>query len=203
MGGRDGLPPADRHQLTGSDPVQNDDNRNCSGGTGVVTAARRAGLVEIPAWVREMEDDTAFMQLVLANAQGELSPLERGLHALAATEKGAFGGVVDAYARHIGRNDGSVHREVCAATVARASHQGDVTPLLARTKHLHEIHSAPEHCWSPLVKRMVDGQWNSRQTDEAVKSVLAVRPPRAAMSPCSPWTVSRRLPPVATIPPKW
>lgn len=41
-------------------------------------AARRAGLKQIPAWVREMDDDTAFMQLVLANAQGELSPLERG-----------------------------------------------------------------------------------------------------------------------------
>ena len=49
------------------------------------TAARRAGLQQIPAWVREMDDDTAFMQLVLSNAQGELSPLERGMHALAAT----------------------------------------------------------------------------------------------------------------------
>src|SRR5215472_11743980 len=51
-------------------------------------AACRAGLKQIPAWVREMDDDTAFMQLVLSNAQGELSPLERGMHALAATEKG-------------------------------------------------------------------------------------------------------------------
>jgi ParB-like chromosome segregation protein Spo0J len=49
-------------------------------------AARRAGLKTIPAWVRMMEDDTALMQLVLANAQGELSALERGIHALAATE---------------------------------------------------------------------------------------------------------------------
>jgi ParB-like chromosome segregation protein Spo0J len=60
------------------------------GGHNRTTAARRAGLRQIPAWVREMDDDTAFMQLVLSNAQGELSALEleRGMHTLAATKSG-------------------------------------------------------------------------------------------------------------------
>lgn len=55
------------------------------------TAARRAGLKRIPAWVREMTDEEAFMQLLLSNTQSELSPFERGVHALAATEKDKHG----------------------------------------------------------------------------------------------------------------
>lgn len=49
-----------------------------------VEAAGRAGLAEVPAWVRDMDDDEAFMLLVLGNTQGELSPLEIGMHALRA-----------------------------------------------------------------------------------------------------------------------
>jgi ParB-like chromosome segregation protein Spo0J len=45
-------------------------------------AAEQAGLASIPCWVRGMTDDAAFMALVLANSQSELSPLERGMHAL-------------------------------------------------------------------------------------------------------------------------
>jgi len=36
-----------------------------------------------------MDDDRAFMMLVLCNAQGELSPLEIGMHALTAVPKRA------------------------------------------------------------------------------------------------------------------
>jgi ParB-like chromosome segregation protein Spo0J len=49
-------------------------------------AAGLAGLVTVPCWVREMDDEEAFMALVLANSQSELLPLERGMHALRATE---------------------------------------------------------------------------------------------------------------------
>jgi hypothetical protein len=45
-----------------------------------------------------MDDDSAFMELILSNAQGELSPLERGIHALGATEKGKHGKSIAAYA---------------------------------------------------------------------------------------------------------
>lgn len=44
--------------------------------------ATTAGVSEIPAWVEDMDDDRAYMELVLSNAQGELSPLEIGMHAL-------------------------------------------------------------------------------------------------------------------------
>ena len=38
-----------------------------------------------------MDDDEAFMQLVLSNAQGELSPLERGIHCFLYVEKAKAG----------------------------------------------------------------------------------------------------------------
>jgi ParB/RepB/Spo0J family partition protein len=78
-----------------------------------VAAARRAGLKHVPTWVREMDDDTAFMQLVMSNAQSELSPLERGIHALAATEKGKHDGKsVAAYARRVGRPEQTVRDQI-------------------------------------------------------------------------------------------
>ena len=43
---------------------------------------------------------------ILSNAQGELIPLERNMHALAATEKGTMNGrSVEAFAARIGRHD--------------------------------------------------------------------------------------------------
>ena len=57
----------------------------------------------MPCWVEAMDDDTAFMELVRANCQGELSPLERGLHALwyADTAQGVSGKGLKKYASDI------------------------------------------------------------------------------------------------------
>ena len=38
----------------------------------------------MPCWVEPMTDGDAFMELARTNTQSELSPLERGLHALPA-----------------------------------------------------------------------------------------------------------------------
>ena len=43
---------------------------------------RRVGLSAVFAWPREMDDETAYMELVKSNAQGKLSALECGMHAL-------------------------------------------------------------------------------------------------------------------------
>jgi hypothetical protein len=134
-----------------------------------------------PAWVREMDDDTAFMQLVLSNAQGELSPLERGMHALAATEKGKHNGhSVDAYALATGRKVTSTKQEIYAASVYQIVARATISPsdLTNRTRHLAEIHAAPQACWPSMVKRLLDAKWNVEQTNAAVKAVLAVKPPR-------------------------
>lgn len=45
-------------------------------------AANQAKLDTVPCWVRDMGDDEAYMALVTSNSQGELSPLEIGMHAL-------------------------------------------------------------------------------------------------------------------------
>ncbi|MBC7237486.1 MAG: ParB N-terminal domain-containing protein, partial [Chloroflexi bacterium] len=47
-----------------------------------IRAARQAGLKEVWAWVEPLDDEQALMELVLSNNQGELSPLEIGLHCL-------------------------------------------------------------------------------------------------------------------------
>ena len=53
------------------------------------------------------DEEEAFMQLVLSNAQGELTPLEIGIHALEAVEKGKGGrgisGELSAYSERIGK----------------------------------------------------------------------------------------------------
>jgi ParB/RepB/Spo0J family partition protein len=67
-----------------------------------VQAAARAGLKNIPAWVGEYTDEEAFMQLVLANAQRELTLLERGRHAAKAIKKySQNGNSVGSYAAKI------------------------------------------------------------------------------------------------------
>jgi proteic killer suppression protein len=110
------------------------------------------------------------MQLVLSNAQGELSPLERGMHALAATD-------IKAYALAVGRKPATVQGEVQAARVAKNG-QPFLGDLLERTNQLVAIHCAPQPCWLALVRRLVDDKWNREQTIAAVKTVLAVKPPR-------------------------
>ena len=143
-----------------------------------VAAARRAGIPKMPAWVREMDDDTAFMELVLSNTQAELSPLERGMHALAATEKGQHCRSVNAYAERVGRPHQSVDQEVRAARVSSKLPQcGNLDDLLNRTRHLAEIHAAPESCWPGMVNRLIESDWSVVETTAAVKTLVAIRPP--------------------------
>src|SRR5262245_36059751 len=52
-----------------------------------VEAASREGIKEIPAWVREMSDEEAFLLLALANAQSGWTRLEYGKHAFLATTR--------------------------------------------------------------------------------------------------------------------
>ncbi|MCC6363193.1 MAG: hypothetical protein IT165_06685 [Bryobacterales bacterium] len=129
------------------------------------------------------------MQLVLSNAQGELAPLERGMHALAATEKGRMNGrSVKAYAEQIGRPPRSVEQEVCAARVVCAvvEQVQSVTRTygledfceVGAMRQLAEIHAAPEPCWARLGQRMLEEGWTIEQTKAVVKSILAIRPPR-------------------------
>ncbi|MBB5329992.1 DUF5131 family protein [Tunturiibacter gelidoferens] len=142
-------------------------------------AAGLAGFQSIPAWVRDMDDEAAFMELILSNAQGELSPLERGIHALGATEKGKHNGrSISAYAEQVGRPEKSVNNEVLAARVASSPLMAKLAELTDKCTHLSTIHAAPETCWPPLVKRMIGESWTVAQTSEAVAAVRSLKAPR-------------------------
>lgn len=126
-------------------------------------AAQRAGLTELPCWVREMSDEEAYMALALNNAQGELSALERGVHAL----NSGLG--VREYASRAGLSPGYVTTMRQGAEVfARANTDADLSD---KTRHLAEIHAAPSWLWSALVARLIEKEWSVDVTRKAVKAL--------------------------------
>lgn len=137
-------------------------------------AASRAGLSSVPCWVREMDDDAAYMALVTCNSQSELSALERGFHALGATEKGKRGKSVNAYADEIGRPQRTVSQEVNAAEVAEVSACAltSMTVLSDKHRQLAELHSAPRWLWRSLVTQLISKKWT---VDDARKEAQRLK----------------------------
>jgi ParB/RepB/Spo0J family partition protein len=159
-----------------------------------VEGAGRAQQSAVPAWVREMSDEEAFMQLVLANAQGELTPLEIGIHALKAVppEKGGRGkkGGLSNYAAMIGKSHQWVSLMRQAATVASAVQEesrnlgcGFCLEQLPRrengkdipiAKQLSEIHDADGRAWRPLVLALIAKEWSVEDTKYQVKRLAEI-----------------------------
>jgi hypothetical protein len=101
------------------------------------------------------------MQLVLSNAQSELSPLEIGVHALEAIENGVGGrgkkGGLSAYAEKIGKSQDAVSLYRKAAEVATNLRDiSEVSALLDKTYHLAAIHKAYAPLWQLLVGTMLE-----------------------------------------------
>jgi hypothetical protein len=122
-------------------------------------------------------DEEAFMQLVLSNAQSELSPLEIGVHALEYVTVSAGGagnkGGLREYARQIGKQHQHIVRYRQAAIVLRATKEsGTITfHFLSKAEHLAAIHSAPQDIWHLLVEAMLEGEWSKDDTEKIVKRV--------------------------------
>jgi site-specific DNA-methyltransferase (adenine-specific) len=141
-----------------------------------VEAARRAGLTEVPTWVRDMDDEEAFMQLVLSNTQGELSPLEIGMHALkgvplAEGGRGLAGGLT-AYAERIGMaRSGLSMLRIAAAVAHETRHTCDGFQLADRTRHLYEVSKAPRTVQTTLVAALLKNSWTVAETKAAVEKV--------------------------------
>lgn len=153
-----------------------------------VEAARRAGLEFVPAWVLELEDDEAFMALVLDNAQGELSPLEVGLHALKAVPKarGKKGAGLAAYAKRVGRSKDYISKMRMAAEVAsEVSTQVDKSGLLNYARHLSEIHKADRELWPVLAGALLQRGWTVKDTARHVEKV-GTFPPSGGLPPWLP-----------------
>lgn len=126
-------------------------------------AAMKAGIDAVPCWVRELDDEAAYMALVTSNSQGELSPLEIGMHALNCVALGEGGrgkkGGLSAYAEAVGRAKQTVSELVAAARVAENCPL-ERTVLMDKTKHLAAIHALPPECWPEAVRIMLDRGWS-------------------------------------------
>lgn len=147
-------------------------------------SAVKAGLLDVPCWVVDMNDDEAYMALATSNNQGELAPLEIGLHALervgkATAGRGKKGGLSD-YARKLGKSQGYLSQLVAAAEVAKSISQ--LMDLLNKTQHLHAIHSADESLWPVIVPHMLKG-WTVADTEHWVGKVNEFQEPEG----CSLW----------------
>jgi hypothetical protein len=140
-----------------------------------IESAERAGLSAVPCWVREMDDDEAFMQLVLSNTQGELSPLEIGMHALKAVppaERKAGQGF-KAYAERIGITGayvGQLHAAAQVITTAKLEFSSAVN-LADKAKHLYEISKAPKSVWTILVERLLSRGWSVADTGREIEKI--------------------------------
>jgi phage N-6-adenine-methyltransferase len=84
-------------------------------------ASGKAGLDEVPCWVVEMDDDEAYMALATSNNQGEISPLEIGLHALHRGKGNKWSGPKGKkYAELVGRDETDISKAKAAAQVYEA-----------------------------------------------------------------------------------
>jgi len=146
------------------------------------SAASLAGITEIPCWVRVMDDETAFMDLVRSNAQGELSPLEIGLHALEFVKlgkrgRGNSGDGLAEYATAISRTAARITQVRQAARVYKMLTQvnnlsdDQKNGLMTCSKHLTEIHQAPESLWPLLVQAMLSKSWSVKDTKAHVAKI--------------------------------
>lgn len=137
-----------------------------------IEAGKRSEFESLPCWVAEMDDEEAFMQLVLSNTQGELSPLEIGIHAFKAVPLQKNGGL-SAYAQRIGKNRQYISELRNAANVVERTNKtaAQAAVLLDKAKHLAAIHSAPESLWETLVKSMLKNEWSASDTEHWVKKV--------------------------------
>jgi len=117
-------------------------------------AAKAAGLQTIRAWVDEVDDQEARYELVRSNNQGELAPLEIGLHALKCVQKGIGGagnkGGISEFAKAVGRSKSYLTRLVHAAEVhiKCCGAQRFIGPTTA----LSEIHRLPEDEWQSALE---------------------------------------------------
>jgi hypothetical protein len=107
------------------------------------------------------------MQLVLSNAQGELSPLEIGVHVLQAVPPAVPGPKADnanrglsEYAERIQRSQQYISQLRSAAKVIQSMRStSQLVDLLNKTQHLYEISRADESTWPTLCELLINRSW--------------------------------------------
>lgn len=139
-------------------------------------AAKRVGLETVPCWVRDMDDEEAFMTLILANTQGELSALEEGHHVHYFVERGGVGGRGNKgglrdYARRLNKDEAGLRQRQAAYSVYQNCVHSTHFLALASHKALYEISKAPQACWQPLTQALATRGWTVKETSYAVAEV--------------------------------
>lgn len=138
-------------------------------------AARKAGLSEVPCWVRDLSDDDAYMALALNNAQGELHPLEEGMHALGS------GMSQRDYAAKVGKPKTNIANRIYAAEVAAKWSGTGPDKLRDCWSSLSEVHAASAWLWQALVDRLLSDGWGyDTARREAQKLKEVAEPPEWA-----------------------
>ena len=153
------------------------DGYQCIAGHHRIRAAGKAGISEVWAWVEEMSDDAARMELALDNNHGEWSPMFYGIHCLehvggSSGGRGKKGGLRE-YAAAIGRKHPQVIEWRNAASVALAVSGKTFYRFMEKTYHLAAIHHADESLWSMLVDQMLKSEWTVKDTKHWIEQVNA------------------------------
>lgn len=137
---------------------------------------KKAGLTAIPCWIADLSDEEAFMQLVLSNAQSELSPLEIGVHALRYVTLGvngwAGGRGLTEYADRLGKNKGYIsHLRQAAEVFDVVVELSQRNSLIDKAQHLSFIHASPSDSWPLLVQHLISDEWSVDDTKKVVARV--------------------------------
>ena len=119
--------------------------------------------------------DTAYMELVKANNQGELLAIEYGHHFNQIGEKaqGKKGGGMQAYADAIGKPVKFIEMNSKADEV-RSSLPKSTSEVNEKTTHLYEISKAPQHTWQILADLLIKCDWSVKDTQAAVNRVKSI-----------------------------
>jgi N6-adenosine-specific RNA methylase IME4/ParB-like chromosome segregation protein Spo0J len=146
-------------------------------------AAKREGIETVPCFVRdELTEEEAYMVLATANAQGELSPLEIGMHALHYVEKAAGGrgqkGGLSAYAEAVGKSQQFLSQCKDAAKVTSQLVGFDFSTMLSKSQHLSAIHKLPTECWQAAAEYMLANTLSAKDTAERVSTANEATTPK-------------------------
>ena len=151
--------------------------RPCDGAYQIISghhryaAAKRAGLSEVPCWIREMDDDEAFMQLILTNTQGEMSPLEEGHHVHYYVQRSTGGrgkeGGLREYARRLNKD----HSYLAKKQRAYAVYENCGGSTTVSWEALYEVSKAPQEMWQPLNAALVANKWTIKDVARQVQDV--------------------------------
>jgi hypothetical protein len=148
----------------------------CNGaGTYRHATAFKAGLEQVPCWVVDL-DDEAYLELVRANMQGELTPLERGMHfngsGLGSTEYARTVGLAHAQVTYDG-----IAARVYAAVVSQLTPEQAADLRTGRNQHLYEIgKTAPEWLRPALVEELLARGWTVETARGKAKTLAEVEP---------------------------